>query len=45
MKELLEERTVLCLELGLTSSRKTTNPIDRENYANSFCSLFVDGPS
>ena len=45
MKELLEERTLLCLELGLTSSRKATNPINRENYANNFCSLFVDGPS
>lgn len=45
MKELLEERTTLCIDLQLTSSRKQNSSIDRGLIANNFCLLFGDGPS
>jgi hypothetical protein len=45
MKELLEERTSLCIALGLTSSRKQTINLNPTTIAANFCLLFADGPS
>lgn len=45
MKELLEERTVLCIDLGLTSSRKPSINLNRTFLALNFGLLFKDCPS
>lgn len=45
MKELLEERTALCIGLGLTSARKQTVNLNPTAIAANFCLLFTDGPS
>jgi hypothetical protein len=45
MKELLEERTTLCIALGLTSSRKQSNNLNPATIASNFCLLFKDCPS
>jgi uncharacterized Zn finger protein (UPF0148 family) len=45
MKELLDERTTLCISLGLTSSRKQTPSLDTPTIAANFCLLFSDCPS
>lgn len=45
MKELLEERTALCIGLGLTSARKQTINLSPTAIAANFCLLFTDGPS
>jgi hypothetical protein len=44
MKEILQERTSLCLGLGLTSNRKQAE-IDRGSIAVRFGMLFKDAPS
>ena len=44
MKEILEERTKLCLTLALSSNRKQAE-IDRGIIAGKFGMLFKDAPS
>lgn len=46
MRQLLDERTAICIYLGLTSKRPAAGgiPLNREVLANNFSSLFRDSP-
>lgn len=45
MKQLLEERTQLCLGLGLSSRKSRSEQVDKSKLEHFFGEIFKDGPS